>query len=129
MSLLHALLSLPDLREVSKRSSPASPIVSSDPAAEALVVLNRLKAFTLPAGRIPAARKIADTCAARLLLWEGGEPIDVAEEPLSILAVLREIERALTVLGGAPNDELGQAVASVTGVFPSARLIGFRKLQ
>jgi hypothetical protein len=39
-------------------------------AEQALVVLNRLKCYALPAGRISAAREIAERCAAKLLGYE-----------------------------------------------------------
>jgi hypothetical protein len=46
---------------------------------EALALLQQLKCYTLPAGRMPAAREIAERCAARLVLWENGEPIGEAD--------------------------------------------------
>jgi hypothetical protein len=66
---------------------------------EALTLLRRLKYYTLPAGQMPAAREIAERWAARLVLWENGEPISEADDAASILAVLCDIEHELTTIG------------------------------
>jgi hypothetical protein len=92
-------------------------------ADEVLSILRRLKSYTLPAGRIPAAREIADRCAARLVQWEDGEPIRAADDPASILAVLRDIERELIEIGGSPDPELAEVVEMVESTFPGARLV------
>ena len=44
--------------------------------------------------------QIAKRLAARLVLWEDGEPISEADDPASILAILRDIERELIAIGG-----------------------------
>jgi hypothetical protein len=62
-------------------------------ADEALALLQRLKTFTLPAGRMPAAREVAERCADRL--WKDGEPVDQADDLASMLTVLTNIEREL----------------------------------
>ena len=89
---------------------------------EALALLNRLKTFTLPAGRMPAAHMIAERCAARLVHWENGQSVFEVGDPAGILAVLRDIEGELIALGGAP-EPLVEAVAMVQRTFPGARLL------
>jgi hypothetical protein len=92
-------------------------------ADEALSLLRRLKCYTPPAGRVPAAREIAERCAARFVLWENGERVSEADEVASILAVLRDIERELAAIGGSLDPELADAVEMVERIFPGARLI------
>jgi hypothetical protein len=96
---------------------------------EALTLLQRLKTFTLPAGRMPAAREIAERWSARLVRWENGEPVDEADDPASSLAVLRGIERELTALGGVPDPALAEAVAVVEGAFPGSQLVEIRRKE
>jgi len=124
MNLLDALLRLPDSKIVSRSSSPSSPSspadAAADPATEALRLLERLKCFTLPRGRMEAARQIV--CRLEPLLH-------VREiDPVQALAVLRQIERDLIALGGAPDPELGEVVETVRRAFPSAGLVEI-KLQ
>jgi hypothetical protein len=90
---------------------------------DALALLRRLKCYTVPAGRMPVAREIAERCAARLVLWEDGEPIGETDDPTSILEVLRDIERELIEIGGSPDPELAEAVEIVQRTFPGARLV------
>jgi hypothetical protein len=90
---------------------------------EALALLNRLKTFTLPAGRMPAVRMIAEACAARLVQSHDSEPVNEVDDPAFILAVLQEIEPELIALGGSPDPHLAEAITLVTGAFPDARLI------
>jgi hypothetical protein len=109
-------------------TSPGQPVQLPDDEAtveKALKVLARLKSYTLPAGRMPAAGGIAERCAAGLLHWEDGEPVWEADGPASILAVLDEIEGELIVLGGAP-DPVIEAVAMVQRAFLGARLVEVR---
>jgi len=96
-------------------------------AEKALQVLTRLKSYTLPAGRIPTARMIAERCAARLVHRRDGEAVFEVDDPSSILAVLLEIEGELIALGGAPDPDLAETVALVEGIFPGSRLVGVRK--
>jgi hypothetical protein len=93
---------------------------------EALHLLNRLKIFTLPTGRMPAAREIAERCAARLLRSEDGELMLKSANPSDILEVLRDIESELIALGGAP-DLLAESVAMIEHAFPGSRLVEVRK--
>jgi hypothetical protein len=97
-------------------------------AQRALELLGRLKIYTLPAGRIPAARVIAERCAARLLRRECGEPEFESEDPTCILAVLRDIEAELIALGGAP-DLLTESVEMVKRTFTGSRLVDVRKTR
>ncbi len=64
--------------------------------AEALAVLARLKLYALP----PVARTITESCAASLIRWENCELMDEFHDPMSILHVLRDIERELIAIGG-----------------------------
>lgn len=98
-------------------------------AGEALVLLQRLKTFTLPGGRMPAAREIARRCAFRLQPRENGKPTGEANDPVRILAVLREIERELIALGAAPDPELAAAFEMVQRALPGTRLVEVRKLK
>ncbi len=66
--------------------------------AEALALLNRLKTYTLPAGRMPAARTIVERLKPLLAAPE----ID----PAQALTALQQIERELVALGGASDPEL-----------------------
>jgi hypothetical protein len=129
MSLLDTLLHLPDSKRVSETSPPSSPIRpaldAADPTSEALAALKRLKTFTLPAGRMGAAREIAQRLASTLGRFnERGEPVEDSDDPTAILEVLRAIERDLVALGGTPDDpELAAIVARVEGIFPDAQLV------
>lgn len=94
---------------------------------QALALLQRLKVYTLPAGRMGAAREIAERCAERLVRWQAGEQMDEADDPASILAVVRNIERELIELGAEPNPGLAATVRMVEGAFPGARLVEVRR--
>lgn len=89
--------------------------------AEALALLNRLKTYTLPAGRMPAARAIVERLKPLLAAPE----ID----PAQALTTLQQIERELVALGGASDPELTEAATIVERAFPGARLVDVRKLQ
>jgi len=64
---------------------------------------------------MPAARMIAEPCAARVLGWDEGEAMFEVDDPASILGVLRDIEGELIALSGAP-DPLLETVALVETV-------------
>lgn len=89
--------------------------------AEALALLNRLKTYTLPAGRMPAARAIVERLKPLLAAPE----ID----PAQALTTLQQLERELVALGGASDPELTEAATIVERAFPGARLVDVRKLQ
>ena len=87
-------------------------------ADKALSLLNRLKTYTLPTGRMPAARVLAE----RL------RPLAEADAE-AILAALEAFERELVELGGQPDPELLEAVEAVEGVFPGTRLVEVKPRQ
>jgi hypothetical protein len=89
---------------------------------QALALLARLKGYSLPAGRIDAARIIASRCAARHLKREGG-PQDRAADASSILAGFQDIERELIANGGRFDPELAKAIEAVEREFPGARFL------
>jgi hypothetical protein len=76
-----------------------------------------------------AAREIAQRCADRLIRWENGEPVDEADDPVSVLAVLRDIERELHALGAAPDPQLQAIVAEVETTFPGALFLDVRRKE
>ena len=115
MTLLELLLNLP----TPARPEPP-PGHAADPATEALELLQRLKCYTLPSGRMPAARRIV----RRLEPLLAKRDFDLCEA----LGILRNVESELLALGGAPDPELAGAVEMVRQVFPGARLVEI-KLQ
>jgi hypothetical protein len=90
-------------------------------ADEALDLLQRLKTFTLPAGRMPAASEIVRSL----------EPLLDAPEldSATALGALQKLERELIALGGAVDAELAATVAMVERSFPGARLVEVRKVH
>jgi hypothetical protein len=133
-NLLDMLLALPNLKndaaaEISPSGTPVPPRPRrsvGNPADEALAVLARLKTLALPAGRMPAAREIAQRCTERLLRRDNGEPVAEADDTAAILSALREIERELIALGATSDPELAEAVDRVTRAFPGSRLVEVR---
>ncbi len=93
---------------------------ADDSAGEALAILLRLKGYTLPAGRMPAARAIVERCPLLAL-----PELDPAEA----LAALTATEAELTALGGIFDPDVAAAIGLVGAGFPGARLIEVRKLQ
>jgi hypothetical protein len=137
MSLLDALLRLPDSKRVSESSSPLSPSPPTlprskvaDPASEALALLRRFKTLTLPSGRMAAAREIAQRLTSTLRRFESdGEPAEDSNDPAAILDVLRAIEREIVALGGTPDDPGVAAISErVEGIFPGAHLVEVRAI-
>jgi hypothetical protein len=99
-----------------------TPSQAADPDRDAAVtILRRLKGYTLPAGRMPAAREIVD----RLRQVIAVPDLDTAEA----LSVLQAMEAELTALGGAYDPDLADAIGLVGAAFPGAQLIEVRKLQ
>jgi hypothetical protein len=90
-------------------------------ADEALALLNRLKCYSLPAGRMPAARVVAERLRPLLTT--------PALDSRQALGALQAVEAELTALGAAPDRELAEAVAMVERTFPGALLAEVRKLQ
>jgi hypothetical protein len=85
-------------------------------AEAALAMLARLKAYTLPSGRMPVAREMV-------------ERLEGLREPAEILAALYDLERQLIALGGEFDSGLADAITGIQKVFPGARLIEVRKPQ
>ena len=79
-------------------------------ADQALDLLNRLKGYTVPSGRMTAAR----TLAARM---RG------LTEPAAILGALKNFERELAALGGEYDPQLAEVIDIVQRSFPGARLV------
>jgi hypothetical protein len=69
----------------------------------ALALLNRLRCYTLPTGRMLVVSQLAEALAAFAL----------AVDPAAILGALRDFEQELVALGGAPDPELTETVAMV----------------
>jgi len=95
--------------------SPSAITEAPDPAAEALAIVARLKGYTLPPGRMPAVRAIAERLRPLLAVPE--------LDPAEALAALQATEAELTALGGSYDPGLAAAIGLVNGVFPGARLI------
>jgi hypothetical protein len=94
---------------------------------EALGLLNRLKCYTLPTGRIPAAREVAERCSARLFGREDDTSIDRSDNLAIVLAALSDIERELITLGSTLDPELLKTIAMVEKAFPGVRLVDIRR--
>jgi hypothetical protein len=84
--------------------------------AAALALLERLKAYMLPSGRMAAARIIVERLRPMLA---ANTDIDLVEAA----ALLADIEAELNQLGGRCDVELAEAIAVVTRTFPGARLV------
>jgi hypothetical protein len=93
----------------------------TDPAAKAMTLFARLRGCALPAGRIPAARAIAERLRPLL-----GDP---SFDPAQAVVALQAAEAELTALGGTYDPELADAITLVTDAFPGGRLVGVRILQ
>jgi hypothetical protein len=108
-------------REAIRRHKAAllAHLSAEEARAEALTVLQRLKAFTLPTGRMAAARVVAQRLASTPGDCKPGENSDDA----AILDVVRTIERELIALGGTYDTDLAASVSMVEGVFPGAPLV------
>jgi hypothetical protein len=110
----------PELREAVKamkadllRTLPEAPDDKEfDAAGMALALLARLKGYTLPSGRMPVIRALAERMRG-------------LADTSAILGALRNFERELIALGGEHDRELAEAIAKVEGVFPGARLAKF----
>jgi hypothetical protein len=69
-----------------------------------------VKAYTLPAGRIPAIREFAQRMAG-------------LTEPAEILKALHSFEAELVAMGGKFDSELSAAIAVVEESFPGSRFV------
>jgi hypothetical protein len=84
---------------------------STETPTEAVALLHRLKGYTLPASRITAARKLAEGLR------------QVENDATAMLGALQALERDLTTLGAAYDEELAEIVELVERVFPGAQLV------
>lgn len=102
-------------------AKPAAPAAADDPASEALAVLARLKGYTLPSGRMAAARATVERLRPLLTVPD--------LDPVAALAALQAVEAELTALGGAYDPDLADAIGVVSNAFPGARLVDVPKVQ
>jgi hypothetical protein len=107
----------PELIEQARRLK--SEILTHLQIDHALAILHRLKTFTLPAGRMPAARAIVEMLKPLL------DSPDI--DPSEAVACLEAVEFELIAMGAKPDPELAETVAMVKRVFPGAELIEVRK--
>lgn len=122
--LLRALLRSPGSEEASAPSSDAisivtptdadMPPVEPGEAALALAQLERLKGYTLPGGRIPAIRELAQRMTG-------------LTEPAEILKALHSFEAELIGRGGRFDPELAATISAVEQTFPDAHLADLRR--
>lgn len=87
-------------------------------AEKALELLARLKGYTLPSGRMPVVRALAEQLEA----FKNAAPE-------TILRKLESFEAQLIALGGAYDPELAEVIGLVNDAFPGSRLVEVRKLQ
>jgi hypothetical protein len=80
-----------------------------------LTIIQHLRGYVLPAGRMPAARAIA----ARLRPLLASADLDLADTVRRLIAV----EDELTRLGGQFDPELAEAIEVVTRTFPGSKLV------
>jgi hypothetical protein len=85
------------------------------PIGIALTIIQRLRGYVLPAGRMPAARAIA----ARLRPLRASADLDLADTVRRLI----EVEDELTRLGGRFDPELAAAIEVVTRTFPGSKLV------
>jgi|GEM_PF-4811638 hypothetical protein len=91
---------------------------AADPTDDALALLGRLRGFTLPDGRMAAARALAE----RLRPLLAGPELD----PAQALAHLQAVESELIAAGGRYDPELAAAIDRALD--PGAQLVEVRKL-
>lgn len=113
-------------REAIRRHKTAllAHLSAEDARAEALAVLQRLKAFTLPTGRMAAARLVAQRLASTL---SDSKPGENSEDPIAILHSVRALEGELVALGGTYDTGLAESILRVESVFPGANLVEVKK--
>ncbi len=90
-------------------------------ADEALRLLDRLKCYVLPGGRMPAARQIIEGLRSILAAPD--------VDPAADLTALKSIEAELIAIGGKPDPALTEAVAMMDRTFPGARLVEVRRKE
>lgn len=92
----------------------AASATADNAASEALAVLARLKGYTLPCGRMAAARATVERLRPLL-----STP---ALDPAAALDALQAVEAELSALGGVYDLELANAIGLVNGAFPGTQL-------
>ena len=97
----------------------STPADTDDPAGAALSLLERLRGYSLPAGRMPAARAMVE----RLRPLLGGPELD----PAASLAALKALEAELTASGGHYDPELADLIG-LLDAFPGSQLVNIKKL-
>ena len=85
------------------------------PVETALTIIQHLRGYVLPAGRMPAARAIA----ARLRPLLASADLDLADTVTRLI----EVEDELTRLGGRFDPDLAEAIEVVTRTFPGSKLV------
>jgi hypothetical protein len=98
-----------------REPNTCDPDLACYPIEIALTVIQRLRGYVLPAGRMPAARAIA--ARLRPLLASAG--LDLAD----IVSRLIAVEDELTRLGGRFDPELAEAIEVITRTFPGSKLV------
>lgn len=113
-------------REAIRRHKTAllAHLSAEEARAEALAALQRLKAFTLPTGRMAAARLVAQRLASTL---GDSKPGENSDDPTAILDLVRAIEGELIALGGTYDTGLAESILRVESVFPGAQLLEVKK--
>ena len=90
--------------------SDAIPEGAARSVERAAALLARVKSYTLPIGRMPTVRKLA-------------ERMHGLTEPAEILGALQNFEREMIELGGRCDPQLGEAVTMVERTFRGSRLV------
>jgi hypothetical protein len=96
--------------EMDESSRVADCASNLDMREQALVLLAKLRGYTLPAGRMPVAREMAQRLRG-------------LEDPREIAEALGKFEAELIALGGEYDPQLVAAVEAVSQVFPGVRLV------
>jgi hypothetical protein len=107
----------PELIEQARRLKPE--ILTRLQIDQALAIVSRLRSYTLPAGRMPAARAIS------ALLQPIRPELDAGET----FASLQAVESELIAMGAEPDPEIAALVELVEGAFPGTQLIEVKKLN
>jgi hypothetical protein len=96
-----------------QQNSVAVECLESQSAKEGLVLLRRLRGYTLPDGKMSVVRELA-------------RRISGIADPVELRARLTAFERELIIIGGVYDPALSEAIESARRVFPGAHLIEIR---
>jgi len=99
----------------------APPSTADDPASQALAVLARLRVYSVPAGRMEAAKRTVELLQP--LLSTSEDQVD----PAAALSQLQMVESELIELGAQLDPEITAAIEAVTHTFPGARLVAIKQ--